>query len=48
MKEKQTPYLKRKQGYEIKKLRFNVRVKAISLSSNFLLCMCYGYLITDK
>lgn len=48
MKENQTPYLKRKQGYEIKKLRINVRVKAISLSSNFLLCMCYGYLITEK
>lgn len=47
MKENKTAYLKRKQGYEIKKLRINVRIKAISLPSNFLLHMCYGYLITE-
>lgn len=47
MKENKTTYLKRKQGYEIKKLRIIVRIKAISLSSNFLFHLYYGYLITE-
>lgn len=29
MRENKTAYLKRKQGYEIKKLRINIRIKAV-------------------